>query len=957
MPDYGLTKAISKAVRKGASSARVLRPGEAEALAADAAKKAAKNAPPVNVAPTPVIQPEELTAAPKIDPAAPAAPADPVTPTPTPAPEVLPTPGKTAQAEADVNLARGQQTAEGITKSKLGDFDIEESHMPNFDKLEGPDDVKAAIAFLAEKNKERITAARQGVITDAEMAARGEARTAQLARDLGMSTKRVREAISPEETWATQQVVNAGAKRLKDLADKWMTGNATDLEKLQFARTQQTLSAAIDQLMGARADWGRSGRVLRNPGTLSAEALANMRETFEAVGGARDMEKLAKAISLTEDVGGVTKLATKYGRSKVLGVTTEVFISNILSGFKTLIVNGMGTSIQLMNVVETAVAAQARRVVKGAGKAALRFGQAGQTAADRLAVNIGRYLTAEEGVAIGEASALMHGTLGATRDAWRLAARAFRTGQTLDDVVKFETGAPGRVKQISAENLLRPEWQDTYFAKFLNGLGAAVRVVPERGMAPTDEFFKTMAYRAEIERQAFLHVSKQLDAGKITLQDAEQAAREFMENAPPKVVAAAEQFMKEMTFQNNLGASGRHVQAWVNSTPGMTMIAPFIRTPVNLFKQAHAKRSPLALFSAQFWRDVRKGGRARDLALTRVAMGSATVAVVANYVADGTITGGGPQNPQERKVWLETHQPYSIRVVNPFTGVAKYHSYARIEPIAFVIGATADACEIYAYLNSNTESLKDLKDEEAQGYEVAAAIVAGVANNTMSKTFMSGMANTMEMFSDPRRYIEPWLAGYATAFVPWSGAVNTAAQISDPYLREAWTMTDKIKSRIPGLSATLPASRDFFGESKERARGELLGVVSPMPSMTPEYDPVMNELARVMQSSRTVPITMPSKQVDGMRLDAREYDKLITLARVEPIFDGMTFKEKLDEVMGMDTYLDATDTMKSEILRDIQNRADSAARAMLEQEDDAFAERIALYRTKKARIRFGEDIE
>jgi hypothetical protein len=516
-------------------------------------------------------------------------------------------------------------------------------------------------------------------------------------------------------------------------------------------------------------------------------------------------------------------------------------------------------------------------------------------------------------------------------------------------VIKFDSTGPRRA--ISAENYFPPDKRNTPLGKVVDAIGAVIRVVPERGIAPTDEFFKTLAYRADLERQAFVHVNSQLESGAIQLSDAEQVAREFMESAPLRAEEAAENYMREVAFQAELGPAGKNVERIVNQVPGLSLIAPFIRTPINIFKQAHGKRSPLALFSSQFWADVRAGGRRRDLALTRVGMGTATSALVANYVVDGTITGGGPQNDAERQALLATGwRPYSIKVGST------YHSYARLEPIAFVLGSTADTVEILSYINSDVETLKD---EQTQAYDSAAAIIAGIANNTMSKTFMKGMADTTEMLSDPRRYFKQWSQGFATAMIPLSSMRRQANQVADPYLREAWTLLDKIKlgSGIPGYSKDLPPRRDFFGEPRSVASGELLGPMSPIPSSPLRYDPVMKEVVRVMQASRQVPITMPGKMVDGMRLTAPEYDKLILASRSAPIFDGATFKDKIDEVMGTETYAGATDTMKAELLRNVQEKADEIGRITLELEDESFAERMALYRAKKARLRFGEETE
>jgi hypothetical protein len=107
---------------------------------------------------------------------------------------------------------------------------------------------------------------------------------------------------------------------------------------------------------------------------------------------------------------------------------------------------------------------------------------------------------------------------------------------------------------------------------------------------------------------------------------------------------------------------------------------------------------------------------------------------------------------------------------------------------------------------------------------------------------------------------------------------------------------------------------------------------------------------------------MPGKSIEGMRLNAQEYDDLVRLSRSEPIFDGgtVTFREKVEDTMAMEIYQDATPHFRAEMLKNLQMTADSIVTeqgGLLEQTNPLFAERIALYRSKKDRLRFGEDFE
>jgi hypothetical protein len=973
LPDLGLTKAIGKAVREGATGAKVVRPGETEAFAREAAEKAARARakaglpPEVEAVVEPVLKDpvmEMPTGAPKA--AAPTVPkegtVEPKTGTPVTEAEPPTVNNGILTPRPLTNVERSEARIDGMRtfKANIENYDVDASYMPNFEALSSARDVDSVVADLATRRQPQIDLARRGVIPDAEIA--------HAAKLFSVTPENLKLALSrqpgqqytPEVLYAVKQMVVSGATRLKELAGAIYHGQATDADRLAFVRQQQLNSAILDQFMGARAEWGRAGRVLNAPMNASKIQMRDMREMLDRLGGTKNMDTLAKAVYLADDPSQVVALASKFGKARLVGTLNEWVVTNLLSGPKTLLVNAYGSAIQLMNIAETAVAAHAiRRPVNALGRALTKYGSevVSPSYTQSVAARLGRYLTAEEGAMVGEASAMLHGTLEATKTAWRIAALAFRTGKSIDDLAQFESAYP---KAISAENWFAPEKRNTPLGRMVDGFGTLFRIPIERVMVPTDEMFKTIAYRAEVERQAYVHVTRGLSDGSIDVANVEAVARDFMENTPQTAQDAAEAYMRDASFQAPLGDIGQSIEHIVRVTPGLKIILPFVRAPTNIFKAGLGKRSPTALLAPSFWADVRKGGRARDIALARIAMGSATAALVANYVLDGTVTGGGPKDQGARLALGATGwQPYSIRVKNPFTGKVAYHSYARFEPISSILGATANTVEISAYLNAEVETLKD--DDEKTS-DAAKAVVAGIVNNTLDKTFMKSMSDTMQMLDDPVRHIDRWSRNFAvSALAPWSSFRNQMGQVGDPYIREAWTISDALraKSGIPGWSEDVPVSRDLFGLPRPVAQGSLLGVMSPMPDRGVKYNPVAEELATVMDASHKVPVAMPEKSIEGMKLTAPEWDKLIQISRTEPIYDNMTFQEKLDDTMSSDLYAEATPEYKAELLKRDQLTFDSIARGLMETDpeymDEDFAERLQLYRLKKERIRFGEE--
>lgn len=931
MPNFGLTNILLKVGRE----VKVIRPAaEKPPIPAVPSQPAGGPAlvqagPPATqvASPAPAAVPNPPAAAPAAIQGAPL-PETPagaiVQPAPTGAAMGAPAPAPRRFVEtAGIPEAEVAPRARAISSANLGEFDLEAVHQTNFDTISTTDDIKAVIAEAADRNAAAIDVARRGTITNDQLKG--------LAADLNVQEDIVRAVMEresggvlrPEVILGARQVLNSSADRLLGLAKKIQSGQATDIERLQFRRQVQFHDEYQQQFMGARAETGRALNAFGIPVGIENEPmrLQALKQAVDTMHGA-DTDALAAMISNVDNIQGINRLTREYSRSRVAGTLQELFINSILSGPKTHIINFQGNALfSLMNVFETAVAAR-----------------------------LGRMLPGADHIEVGEATALIYGQITGFQDAMRVAAKAFREGRALDDAMRFEGHTP---RAISSANYFREGRPHPALGAAVDLIGTAIRVPTERVMAPMDEFAKMMAYRAELHRRAYLHAMDQTMGKTLGEDEIAQMIRDFLENPPQRVITQAEEAAQNLTFQQPLGPIASRFQAALSKTPGAFFIAPFIKTPVNLFKAGLMERSPLALFSEKVRRDIAGGGRERDMALAKLSMGTLTVGTVATLTASGFITGGGPQNPDARRV-LEADgwQPYSVAVPND-DGTISYQSYARLEPLAYVIGATADAVEVGAYLDYDDEMQTDAEAAN----NVLAAVTAGVANNTMSKTFLQGVADFSEALSDPKRYMANFLQSAGSALVPYSSFRRQVSQMEDPIIREAWTLNEKLttSSGIPGWSAEAPPRRDIFGEPMYRKGGSLLGVMSPFPDTRSKNDPVMNEVISVMEQTRTVPLGMPGRRVEGMKLTVEEYDELVRYSRQEPLPDGKTFRDHLADLVDSSAYQLATPDFKVILIKQIQNMADQTGRAMLEQNNESFADRLADHRLLKQGRLFGAE--
>ncbi|WP_417592550.1 thermonuclease family protein [Parasphingorhabdus sp.] len=403
-------------------------------------------------------------------------------------------------------------------------------------------------------------------------------------------------------------------------------------------------------------------------------------------------------------------------------------------------------------------------------------------------------------VMFSELGARSAGLLQGTREGLRQMARTFRTGEPSDAVTKVEDLAqkaiPGKV-------------------------GEALRI-PTRALAAEDELFKAMARRMELSGLAVREAGKEGLKGKA----AKDRAAELLADPTDEMLQQSFDYGRYLTFTRPLGPVGSKISGVTQDLPILKAILPFVRTPTNLFKFS-IERSPLAPLMKEWRKEVAAGGARRDMALARSAVGSGFGAMMAKAAGEGYLTGAPPSDQsKERLLRADGWQPYSIKVGD------KYYSYLRLDPFASTIGTAADLATMGDGMS------------EAQQADGATLLVASIMSNMASKTWLSGMTDFLSALDDPERNADWFLKRLAgSAAVPTG--VAQAARYNDPTFRDTETTGEYIQSRIPGMGASLPSKRDFWGQPIAGEGGLGPDAISPIWESTRKNDPVTNELLRV----------------------------------------------------------------------------------------------------------------
>lgn len=478
-----------------------------------------------------------------------------------------------------------------------------------------------------------------------------------------------------------------------------------------------------------------------------------------------------------------------------------------------------------------------------------------------------------------EATALLSGIVEAQGDAWRLAWLAFKTETAQMGQGKLE----GPLRAITADAL---ELTGTA-GRAVDFLGSAIRL-PGRTLIAADEYFKAIAFRGELralaKRESFRQVQEAGLTGKAAANKMAAVERQILSDPPASIQQAAREFASYVTFTRDLGPTGQKVQAAL-STPLGRIVVPFVRTPTNIFKYA-GERTPFALASKSVRDEIAAGGDRRALALAKISLGSMTMAYLGSLAAQGFITGGGPKDKGLRQeLMLTGWQPYSFKVGDT------YYKYSRIEPLGSLIGLAADAADLLGQL------------PQAEADELAAALVVALSRNVSQKTFVAGLAGTLNaVASQDIKVVQAFFEKELPTLLPYSTGMGQTARAVDPVLRSVNSILDAFKAKVPGYSDTLPPRRNLWGEPILLQGGVGPDMISPIYTSTVKDDPVAAELVRL-----GLGLEMPTKTINGVPLTPDEYDAYVVLQGAKPIIGDQTLRQRLTGLMASGLYQRATD--------------------------------------------------
>lgn len=875
-------------------------------------------------------------------------------------------------------------TPEEVLAGKVSAEDMQRSggYKLNLNKIDSDEQVLNAIKNVAEKDKDAITARTRGTVPNVELDA--------LAKETGVSAeslmnKKVGEAFSAEELHVARQFHAAAADDLLKKA-KIASASGDDSSLVEFYEAFSAFRNMNYVVTGAKAEAGRALQSLSMK--ISGSADPQILKDFLNLANVKDVKQMAFAISeMKPDQLG--KVAQKTLHKRVVEATLEVYRNNLLSGPKTHIVNFVSNaSTYAQSVMERGLAARTKAtgsVINPTGlkeamsqrskllqmdKSKMSYVQLGKWESELARLNKVMSSSVASSVEVGEGTQMMLGAFNGIMDGIRALKNSGKEG--LQDLVsksiptaaeKFEVGSGGYNSALTAENLNVSA--DSFAGKSIDMIGNIQRI-PGKGLAWADDFWKFVNYRSEVSAQAY-RMSKKLG---LSGDEAKTYMKEFMDNPPEYVSEVAQKNASINTFTNDPEGFAQSVENLVNTdvfgAPYLRFAIPFIRAPLNIAKFG-VERTPIAPFLDSYKAALAKGGSEAQLAKAKVRLGSSIMAGFGIMSMQGMVTGGGPKDPKARQqLEMTGWKPYSLKIDSG--DKVTFVPLNKLEPIGTLMGLASDMAEIVG--EQTDESGVDIE-------QLIGMSVVTVANLFTPEMLVDSVGDVMNALNGDEFTIRKMLSNTTSKSIPLVGMANVARQVADPIGRQIdnrdiegslstlQEIVSKAKNQIPGLSNTLPARKNIFGEDMPVVPG-FGSILNPFASASQnKNDVVMQELIELGYSPTFIQednlpegeshlkIDYPPRQIkmgNGIvNLTVEQHAKYVELSAGVGLkedykpYPGKTLKEAMAEVIKSNYAVlgsQITDQNRRTVLKSIITGYRNAARAQMLEEFPEMIERM-----------------
>jgi hypothetical protein len=348
----------------------------------------------------------------------------------------------------------------------------------------------------------------------------------------------------------------------------------------------------------------------------------------------------------------------------------------------------------------------------------------------------------------------------------------------------------------------------------------------------------------------------------------------------------------------------------------LNVMFPFFRVTDRLLFQS-LRRSPLGFLDRVTREDLASGGARADVALARMAYGSALIYYYWQQAGEGNVEGKGPAD-YEKRVALEAggYLPNSVREEDRYVDASGLNLSFLPDDLQNSVAANI------ATIREAYESGKADSDSTAQGIGYAAlSLLTVLASNSYAENISTYTAPFQDNEDVDRDMAIANVGGsLASQFVP--AAVRQYNHLyHDPVKRD--TVGDKsipdriygrVASAIPGLSDDLPAKHDVYGDQMQQ--GRTLSSINNYQEI--KDDEVAVELQRLERTTKDAVVrgAPASFEHEGERIKLTADGKQ-EWQRVQ----GYYLRLGMSQTIQSDEWKNATDEDKIAIVKEIRTEA------------------------------------
>jgi len=727
-------------------------------------------------------------------------------------------------------------------------------------KLRSSDDVQAFISRTTQILKSRFTERKGGsILTDKavndlvnERAEAFNEDPATIMGELVQAGEGAADMVANMEASLRigQAMMNDATRLSKKIGGGDLTEFGGNLD-LATSELKARVAAAVDVLASGQSILSNSGRALRR-------ARGQFKITAQGVASIKDMDpnKLLRVMQLAEgDMRKIKMIADPHWVKKRMDDVTWHLTNGLLWLWPT----------HLVNTTTNLYMAAARPAEKLLGANIAKFGS----------MDPGRRAQLTK---ISKQARLEYVyTVTSIGDAWHNAYEAFMTGDS--KLAPYNTEWFDGSTTGHGQNVVPWRKADSLAGTTENGwLAAKAKDIykfgvgmPTRVLGTMDEFFKTARYRAVVQSRAAVEgADRGLKGPQLKAYIQQQLDKAIDPSTgrglDPSAIREAQiaTFQSELNYDSWTGALGKTMQTARRQFTPLAIVLPFVKTPVNVLRYGVKMTPGLNMLQKEFQDALldTKNPEAQAHAIGQMTLGSLALGSAAVMVAEGRFTGGGPSDVKLKQELIATGwKPYSV-VTNNEDGSKNYYQLARFDPVAMVMGMTADVIEAYQ------------KDPEGDFMPAIGAITVALVKNMGERTFLLNLKQSFDAIADPEDNFNKWAGRIVGSALPMSSLMR--GHNPDPWLREARGFVDSIVRGVPVLSEGMAKKMDVFGDPIERH----VGIVDRQ-----EQDPVEAEHNRIMIETDKG-IGKPNPKFQGV--DLREFK----------LANGQWAYERLQELSG-----------------------------------------------------------